>query len=94
MGTESRTAGNSLGQLFTRVFGKFGFDFQEETDRVTFESQALRGEVTLKKPFTVSWKVKRGYDVIDLPIAKGNSSAQFKKVGDCLDFLTKYILHK
>jgi len=94
MGADSRNADNSLGKLFTRVFCKFGFDSQEETDRVTFESQALRGEVTLKKPFTVIWKTKRGYEVIDLPLANGNSSAQFKKVGDCLDFLTKYILHR
>lgn len=92
--SDLRTTNNSLGRLFTKVFCKFGFDSQEESDRVVFESHALRGEVTLKKPFTVNWKTKRGYSVYDLPLANGNSSVQFKKVGDCLDFLRRHILHK
>jgi hypothetical protein len=94
MRDDLRNANNSLGKFFTRVFCKFGFDSQEESDRVTFESQALRGEVTLKKPFAVSWKTKRGFEIADHPIANGTTTAYFKKVGDLLDFLRRSILHK
>lgn len=93
MGTDSKST-NSLATLFVKQFTKFGFDSQEESDRVTFESRALRGDVTLNKPFTVTWKTKRGFEILDHPIAKGTTTAYFKKVGDLLDFLRRTILHK
>jgi hypothetical protein len=93
MGTDSKSP-NGLATLFIRVFTKSGFDSQEEGDRVTFESRALRGDVTLKKPFVVSWKTKKGFEIADHPIAKGMTTAYFKKVGDLLDFLKRSILHK
>jgi hypothetical protein len=94
MAANLRDANNSLGKFFIRVFCKFGFDSQEETDRITFESQALRGEVTLKKPFAVSWKTKRGFEIADHPIANGTTTAYFKKASDLLDFLRRSILHR
>lgn len=84
---------NQLATVFIKLFQRFGFDSQEENGIITFESQVLRGVVTLRKPFTVIWKEKRGFVVYDLPSARGQSSAQFKNVGDCLDFLRRRILH-
>lgn len=91
--------GNNMGDpnlaaVFIRSFSKFGFDTNEESGIVNFNSKALKGSVTLTKPFTITWKTKDGYEVIDLPLSNGKSSAQFKKVSELLSFMTRYILHK
>lgn len=93
MGIDSKSS-NGLATLFIRVFTKSGFNSHENNGKVLFESKILRGEVTLTKPFSVKWKAKNGYVVMDLPRSNGDSSVYFSNVSDCLDFLRRRILHK
>lgn len=93
MGDDRQTT-HSLTPLFERVFKRFGFDTSVESDKIIFESSVLRGDITLKKPFIITWKTKRGYVVSDHPISNGNTSCQFNKIGDLLDFMRRNILHK
>jgi hypothetical protein len=91
---DNKSGSNHLTSLFERIFKRFEFDTQSEGDIIRFESDILRGDITLNKPFTITWKTKRGFVISDHPISNGNSSAQFNKVGDLLDFMTRNILHK
>lgn len=85
---------NPLSSIFIKLFQRFGFESKENNGIVIFESRVLRGTVTLKRPFSVKWKAKNRYVVMDLPTANGDSSVSFKNVSDCLDFLRRRILHK
>ncbi len=83
---------NSLEKMFMEYLRKRDCTVSSEGDHVAFENEYLTGKVSLKKPFTVRWRCKRGYQIFDVPVTPGNASASFKDVGATLSFIKRCLL--
>lgn len=83
---------NNLSVVVSKPFRRKGFDVKEISNEIEFENKVMKGTVSLKKPLTITWKCKRGYEIFDTPIGSGNSSAQFNKVGELLNFIQRRIV--
>ena len=83
---------DQLTKVFYDYLKKRDCSVSDEGDHVAFENDYLKGKVTLKKPFTVSWRCKRGYALFDVPVSPGNASASFKDVGATLSFIKRCLL--
>ena len=83
---------NSLSNLFCNALSRYGCQVRPFDDRVEFENDYLKGKITLKKPFTVTWKCRSGFEVFDVPVAPGNSSVQFDSAGAILNFIQRRLL--
>lgn len=81
-----------LSGVIAGTFRRQGWEAKESPDLVEFDNPCVRGTVTLKKPFTVTWKCKKGFEILDVPLSAGNTSAQFPNLGRLFDFLQRRLL--
>lgn len=65
----------------------------ETSEGFDFENDVIKGTLTLK-PISVIWKTKPGVEILDVPLAKGKSSASFKNISDALSFITMRLSKK
>jgi hypothetical protein len=85
--------------MFAGMFRKQGYDAVEFEcfDIVEFSNFALEGMIQfdkVRRVHRVRWKCKKGYCIFDVPMAPGYSSAEFKQVGDLLNFLQRRLIWK
>ena len=91
--------GHSLTTMFGGMFRKQGYEVVEYGcfDLVEFKNFAIEGMIQfdkIKKVHRVRWKCRKGYEILDVPIAPGYSSVQFAKVGDLFNFLQRRLIWK
>ena len=91
--------GHTLTTMFGGMLRKQGYDVVEYGcfELVEFKNFAIEGMIqfdNMKKVHRVRWKCRKGYEIFDVPIAPGYSSAQFKHVGDLFNFLQRRLVWK
>lgn len=80
--------------MLSRILKRSGCEITFTSDKeIGFDGGHFTGTITLNKPFMVTWKMKNGFISLDVPIAKGKTSSEFKKVGALLDFLKRRLLN-
>lgn len=89
----------NLISFFQRKFKDMGFDSNgyNALEFITFDNHYMRGLVTLDKEsklFKIKWTCKPGYVILDVPIARGSSSVEYKKPQDLLNFIQRRLACK
>ena len=85
---------NKLSTMVSRILERHGCEITSISDlEISFDKIHFYGIITLKKPFTVTWKMKKGFVSLDVPCANGKTSSQFKKIESMLDFLKRRLLN-
>lgn len=72
---------------------KRGLTVSNTAGGFNFENDYLKGTLTLK-PITITWKPRPGVEIMDVPLAVGNSSATFKNISEALTFLSLRLAKK
>lgn len=88
------TVDNKFIMFIYSVIATHGLAAGYTSEYIHFENYYIKGTITVKKPYTIKWMVKDGFEVFDTPLAKGHSSASFSTVSDMLNFIGRRLARK